>query len=212
MKKSDIFLIITIIVFILTYIFIKIFTFKSEKILNNYAKRNSTNIVTNIINDSIYEVLYDNNYDDLIQIDKNNSNEINSLNFNNVKINNILYLTTENILENIKVLESNNNLIYNVPIGVIYSLPILINIGPKIPFKIDILSDVNSDADIKIKEYGINNVVVEVILNIELSVQVIFPFVSQTLNIEKQLILDSKVIQGNIPDYYGTYSSLNDKS
>ena len=58
----------------------------------------------------------------------------------------------------------------------------------------------------------INNVVVEVILNIELSVQVIFPFVSQTLNIEKQLILDSKVIQGNIPDYYGTYSSLKDKS
>ncbi|MDD6272856.1 MAG: sporulation protein YunB [bacterium] len=212
MKKSDIFLIITIIVFILTYIFIKIFTYKSEKILNNYAKRNSTNIVTNIINDSIYEVLYDNNYDDLIQIDKNNSNEINSLNFNNVKINNILYLTTQNILENIKVLESNNNLIYNVPIGVIYSLPILINIGPKIPFKIDILSDINSDADIKIKEYGINNVVVEVILNIELSVQVIFPFVSQTLNIEKQLILDSKVIQGNIPDYYGTYSSLKDKS
>lgn len=212
MKKSDIFFIITIIVFILTYIFIKIFTYKSEKILNNYAKRNSTNIVTNIINDSIYEVLYDNNYDDLIQIDKNNSNEINSLNFNNVKINNILYLTTENILENIKILESNNNLIYNVPIGVIYSLPILINIGPKIPFKIDILSDVNSDADIKIKEYGINNVVVEVILNIELSVQVIFPFVSQTLNIEKQLILDSKVIQGNIPDYYGTYSSLKDKS
>ena len=212
MKKSDIFLIITIIVLILTYIFIKIFTYKSEKILNNYAKRNSTNIVTNIINDSIYEILYDNNYDDLIQIDKNNSNEINSLNFNNVKINNILYLTTQNILENIKVLESNNNLIYNVPIGVIYSLPILINIGPKIPFKIDILSDINSDADIKIKEYGINNVVVEVILNIELSVQVIFPFVSQTLNVEKQLILDSKVIQGNIPDYYGTYSSLKDKS
>lgn len=212
MKKSDIFLIITIIIFILAYIFIKIFTFKSEKVLNNYAKRNSANIVTNIINDSIYDVLYNNDYESLIEIDKNSINEINSLNFNNTKINNILYLTTNSILENIKEVESNDDLIYYVPIGIIYSLPILVNIGPKIPFKIDVLGDINNDTNINIKEYGINNVVVEVILNIQITVQVILPFVSETLDVEKQIILDSKIIQGTIPDYYGNYSYLNDKN
>lgn len=206
MKKSDIYLVIVIIIFIVTYIFIKIFTYKSESILINYAKRNSTNVVSNLINDSIYNILYDNDsYDDLIIIDKNDLNEINSLNFNNVSINNILYLSTNNILNNIKKLESNNNMIYYVPSGVIYSLPILVNIGPKIPFKIDILGDVNNETNINVREYGINNVVVEVVLNIELTVQVILPFISETLNIDKQIILDSKIIQGSIPNYYGNY-------
>ncbi len=206
MKKSDIYLVIVIIIFIVTYIFIKIFTYKSESILINYAKRNSTNVVSNLINDSIYNILYDNgSYDDLIIINKNDLNEINSLNFNNVSINNILYLSTNNILNNIKKLESNNNMIYYVPSGVIYSLPILVNIGPKIPFKIDILGDVNNETNINVREYGINNVVVEVVLNIELTVQVILPFISETLNIDKQIILDSKIIQGSIPNYYGNY-------
>lgn len=211
MKKSDVFIIISIIVLIVTYIFIKIFTYKSENILMNYARRNSTNIVTKIINNSTYEVLYNKTYGSLISIDKNNQNDITSLNFDNAKINNILYSFTSSLLSNIKTLESNSNFIYTLPIGVIYSLPILVNIGPNIPFKIDILGDADSSSSLNVREYGINSVVVEVVLNVELTVQIILPFVSQTHVVNKQIILDSKIIQGNIPDYYGNFSPITEK-
>lgn len=190
-----------IIIFIVTFFLIKLFTYKSSSILSGYAKKKSNNIISSIINSSIYNIK--DSYEDLIIIEKNSNEEVIDLNFNNIKINNILHLTTSNILNSINELEEDSNMIYYVPLGVIHSLPILINIGPKIPFKIDILGDINNSSDINIKEYGINNVLIEVVLNIKLTIQVILPFVSESVDIDKKIILDSKVLQGNIPNYYG---------
>ena len=211
MKKSDIFLIVSISILILAYIFIKIFTDKSEKVLVQYAKRKSVNDISTIINNSINEILYKNNYEEIITIDKNNNDEITNINFNNKKINNILYLFTKNILDTLDEMEKYNKLIYYIPSGVIYSLPILVNIGPEIPFKIDVLGDINNDSNIEIKEYGINSSIVEVSMKINLQIQVILPFVSQTQSVDKKIILDSKIIQGKIPNYYGSSNYLLNK-
>ena len=202
-KQSDIVLIIIIIILIISYLFIKIFTFKSEPILLDYAKRYSINTISNIINKCISEVLIEYDYEDIIEIEKDNNGIVENLNINNKIINEILYNSTKNILENINNLEKNNNLIFYVPIGVIHDMPILVNIGPKIPFKIDILGSINNETLTQIKEYGINSSMIEVYLSIDMQVQVILPFVSETIDINKKILLDSKVIQGQIPEYYG---------
>ena len=133
-KKSDIVLCIIILILIVTYILIKIFTFRSEPILLDYAKRKSTNIVSTLIDKSINEVLYNKEYEDLIEIEKDNNGQIVNLNFNNKEINDILYLSTENILKSVKLLENGNfdeldteyigdrELLYYVPIGVIHNI------------------------------------------------------------------------------------------
>ena len=202
-KQSDIVLIIIITILIISYLFIKIFTFKSEPILLDYAKRYSINTISNIINKCISEVLLEYEYEDIIEIEKDNNGIVESLNINNKIINEILYNSTKNILENIDNLEKNNNLIFYVPIGVIHDMPILVNIGPKIPFKIDILGSINNETLTQIKEYGINSSMIEVYLSIDMQVQVILPFVSETIDINKKILLDSKVIQGQMPEYYG---------
>ena len=199
MKKSDVVIFIIILIFIITYIFIKIFTVKSGDILMEYAKVKSNYISNLIINDSINSILNDINYNNLITYSNN------SLDFDNEKINNILFLYTNNIIKNIKSFEKKLN-IYFVPMGAIYSLPILTNLGPKIPFKIIILGDTSNEVKTNIKEYGINSSLIEVVLNIHMRIEVIIPFVSDEILLEKNIILDSKVIQGDIPKYYGGFN------
>ena len=201
-KNSDIVLIIIIVILLITYIFLKIFTYRSEPILLDYAKRKSTNMISSLINKSINEVLLKCNYENIIEIEKDKNGKVENLNINNKDVNEILYLTTDNILNNIELLEKNKLLLY-VPIGVIHNIPILVNIGPKIPFKIEILSSTNNDTFTKVKEYGINSSIVEVYLNVNIQLQVILPFTSEIIDVNKQLLLDSKIIQGDIPEYYG---------
>ena len=201
-KNSDIVLIIIIVILLITYIFLKIFTYRSEPILLDYAKRKSTNMISSLINKSINEVLLKYNYENIIEIEKDKNGKVENLNINNKDVNEILYLTTDNILNNIELLEKNKLLLY-VPICVIHNIPILVNIGPKIPFKIEILSSTNNDTFTKVKEYGINSSIVEVYLNVNIQLQVILPFTSEIIDVNKQLLLDSKIIQGDIPEYYG---------
>ena len=215
LKESDIFLIIIVLILIVSFIFIKIFTYKSEPILMDYAKRKSNNIISLIINKSINDVIYKKNYDDIIIINKDNNLNIVSLDFNNKEINEILYLITEDILESVYNLEngnydelnasyiSNKDKVYYVPMGIIHDIPILTNLGPKIPFKIEILGSVNNSSKNNIKEYGINSFIIEVFITISLQIQVILPFKSEIFDVKKDILLDSKIVQGKIPEYYG---------
>ena len=149
-------------------------------------------------------------------IKKNQNNEIISLDFNNVKINEIELKISKNIQKNLKKLEENKknsltekyyddkiDIIYEVPMSIIYDVPILVGIGPKVPFKLDVLGNVKTNVITNIKEYGINNSLVEVILNMKINIQIILPFSSKNIVIESNVPLKTKVIQGKIPTYYG---------
>ena len=215
LKKSDVILIIIVLIIIVSFIFIRIFTYKSEPILLDYAKIKSVNIISSLINNSVNKIIYKSDYDEIIEIEKDSNANITNLNFNNKSINEILYLVTNDILYNIKQLENGeyNNLnaeyvtkkdsVYYVPIGIINDSPVLVNIGPKIPFKLDFLGSVNNETITNIKEYGINSSMVEVFVNLNLQVQIILPFKSETFSVNKNILLDSKIIQGKIPNYYG---------
>lgn len=204
----------------MTYIFLRIFSYKSHTILLNYAKRKSINIISTIINKSLDEVLYNENYEEIIELKNDYEADISDININNKQINQMLYSMTENILNSISMLEdgnyddintnytNNEDLIYYVPIGVILNIPVLVNLGPKIPFKIDILGSVNNEVLTEIKDYGINNSLIEVKLKTYLQVQVILPFMSETFDVEKNIIIDSKIIGGKIPDYYGNFNEI----
>lgn len=213
---SDIILLIMIIVLIISYIMLKVFTIKSEKILLNYAENKSKELSQLLVNNALEEIIIDANVEDIINLEKNQNNEIISLDFNNVKINEIELKISKNIQNNLKKLEENKknsltekyyddkiDIIYEVPMSIIYDVPILVGIGPKVPFKLDILGNVKTNVITNIKEYGINNSLVEVILNMKINIQIILPFSSKNIVIESNVPLKTKVIQGKIPTYYG---------
>lgn len=206
-------IILTISVFLLTYLMIKLFTIKSEKILLDYAQNKSMQLSSILINNAIYEITYNNNYESFMKTNINKDNML-DIELDNKKANEILFQINDNILRNINNIEKGNftifsdkylddNLIFSVPIGVIYDIPILVGIGPKIPFKLDIIANTNNSIYTNIKEYGINNSIIEVILKINLNIQIILPFSSKEVNISKDIPIDTKIIEGKVPTYYG---------
>lgn len=206
-KNEDRIIIIIVIILILTYGLLKIFSEKSKTILMEYAKNKSIEISTLIINESMKETIVSENINDILKITKNQNNEIIEVSFDNVVTNKILQNLNASLLKNTLKLEENNgsykSIIYNVPFNVLSEKTVLIGIGPKIPFKLEIISSSNNNITTNVKEYGINNSLIELLLEIELNVQIILPFVSERTVIKKNIPIGTKIIQGKIPEYYG---------
>ena len=213
-SKTDKILIILIIVLISTFVKIKTFSVKRNEILLNFAKNQVSKIAATIINLSLKEV-YDNDLSKIMKVKYDKSGNTVGIDFDNNKINKINYAVNNSILRSIKKFENGQlndlnieyldekNLIYKVPIGVIYNIPVLVDISPQIPFKTSLLSSVESNVFTKTRDYGINNSLIEVYIKLSLDIQVILPFSSDTINIVKEIPIGSKVIQGKIPQYYG---------
>lgn len=214
-KKCDKILLTLIIIFICTYIMIITFSNKSEVLLMEYAKNNTKNIMGLIINNSLNNILYKNKESNYIIIEKDNEGKITNLNFDTNKINKITYILSKKLFDDVKKIEegkyndldikyiTNNDLVYFIPIGIIHDNVIFNNLGPKIPFKIELIGNVDIGNNIELKDYGINSFIVEVYLNINLNVGVILPFKSENVSVSKNILLESKIVQGQIPQYYG---------
>ena len=85
----------------------------------------------------------------------------------------------------------------------IYNIPILIPLSPNVPFKISILGNTSNEMITEVKEYGINNSIIELRIKCIINLQIILPFKSKIIKNEKNILLSSQVIQGKVPDYYG---------
>ena len=201
MKINNKIILIMVLIILNTMFFINTFSKNSEKILLDYASIQSINIISSRINNAINKVLYNSTYDNLIKESKDKDGNIVNIDFDNLIVNRLLYSITNDLLNN--ELTDYNDRIYYIPLGIIYNKPILNNLGPKIPFKASIIKSVNNDSKINIKEYGINSSMIELVINIGMKVEVIMPFKSKIVSINKSIILDSKIIQGKVPNYYG---------
>lgn len=194
-SQSDVILIVIVVILVTTYFFLKLFAYNALNILYDYAYNKSMNLANNLINDSLNNIINKNDYKLLIS-----ENEI--INFDNSKINNILIEFSDILYKKIDTINSENRIFF-VPFGTIFNINTLGGIGPKIPFKIEMLGNSNNEIKTNIKEYGINNSLIEVELNVKVDVQVVIPFKTNRFEINKKIILDSKIIEGKIPQYYG---------
>ncbi len=215
--KLNIFMGIIIICFIISIFILNIFSNKALPIFMEYVVSKVKNNSVALINRAIKEELnYLDNVEDMIIITKNSEDEIQMVDFDPITINKMLTSITENILENIKTIENdeelfnenihkyNKGVIYEVPIGIISNNVFLSNLGPEIPIKLNVIGDVFANVNAEVKEYGINNALIKISINVSVNEKVIIPFISQTVNISTSVPISIKLIQGNIPIYYGS--------
>ena len=66
----------------------------------------------------------------------------------------------------------------------------------------NLIGTVFSKLSVDIKDYGINNALVKVNINIESEVKILLPFVSSVKKINVDVPIIMKVIEGNVPSYY----------
>lgn len=96
------------------------------------------------------------------------------------------------------------NGIFFVPLGIIDKGNILItDFGFKLPCKVVFFSDLRMFFTTKVSSYGINNLLVELYLNVNVKNTIMGPSTFNEFGNNYEIIIASKVIVGSIPMYYG---------
>lgn len=218
------------IVIIITLIIISIiwlFSFLGKKatpIIMNYAEKQAKKIATIVISQSINEeVISSFKTDELFTTNSNDKGEINSVDFNPLMVNKMLSSISSNVKSYLRKLETGNiddldlsdttlvnvsskdlknGVIYEIPSGIIFNNGLLANIGPKIPVKLGLVGDITTDVKTKISNYGINNAIIEIVVNVKVTEQVILPFDYKQVTVETDIPIAMKMIQGKVPNYY----------
>ena len=84
----------------------------------------------------------------------------------------------------------------------IFNNPILANLGPKVPIKVNLAGDVISYISAEVDDYGINNSLIKVFINLKVNETIIIPFYDKNIVMEAKVPVAIKLISGKIPEYY----------
>lgn len=233
LKFSNIVVILVILISIGVMILFKIFNTKLKPVFLKIANSETKKIATLIINDSVSKQLTsDLTFDNLFNIIKDNNGNINSIDLNSIIVNKLLTTTTNTAILNLKyveegkveLLELSDNvtigydkddlkkgIIYKIPTGVVFGNSLLSNIGPRIPVKFSLIGSAVSNINTKITNYGINNALLEVYVDLTVELEVILPLMTDDIKVTSSIPVAIKLIQGNIPEYYsnGLNSTLS---
>ena len=201
---------------------------KMSPILLKYAEIETKKFSNLIINNAISKTMTNKMTSDEIFIVTNDKNdEIKTIDFNTPIINKYLAQATKSIQDEIKNIEKGNinkidseitqkynkkdlkkGIICYINTGVISKSPIFSNLGPKIPIKINLIGDIISYVSADIEDYGINNSMIRVFINLKVTEEIIIPFYGKEINMEAKVPVAIKLVTGKLPEYYlGTQQS-----
>lgn len=228
-RKLLLFTLITIIIF---SIFTVQFIGKTlgEKMIK-YAEAEVSRIAKYVVNYAVTtKNIQELEFNELFIISKNSNEEIQTVDFDPVVVNNVLNSITETILSYFKAIEQgdlevidlSNSLILNVdinklergivaeiPIGTITDNALLSNLGPKIPVRLSIIGEIESELETEIKYYGINNALITIYVNIRVSEQIYMPIATGKVVVSQRIPIAIKLMQGIVPNaYFGNIDGL----
>lgn len=99
-------------------------------------------------------------------------------------------------------MQAGDGIVFFVPLGQAANLPIIGNLGPKIPIRFHIIGNVHTNVETKITEFGINNALVDVSIKINVNVQIIVPLASSAANVEQTIPVAMGIVSGTVPQIY----------
>ena len=184
------------------------------------AKKFSSIIINKAISKHITEKI---STEELFEVTVDSSGEIRAIDFNSAIINKFLTETTNSVQMNLRNIERGNiddlefsdialvdydkgklkeGIIYEFSTGIVFGNPLLSNIGPKIPVKISLIGEAISNISTEVTNYGINNALIQVYVNLNIQEQVILPFFKEHINIKTKIPVALKIVTGTVPKYY----------
>lgn len=110
----------------------------------------------------------------------------------------------ENIEYDPLQMEEEGGVVFFVPLAQAANLPILGNIGPKIPIRFHIHGDSQVNVVPYIEEFGINNAYVEVNVMVKVQVQIIVPFATKSAMIEQKIPVAIGLVRGPVPNVFSS--------
>lgn len=101
-------------------------------------------------------------------------------------------------------MQAQGGVVFFVPLGQVTNMPLLGNLGPKIPIRFHIIGDAQANVVPFIKEFGINNAYVEVNIVLKVQVKIIVPLATKTSYIEQTIPVAIGLVQGPVPQVFSS--------
>ena len=182
---------------VLIYSFDALIVTPLSSIAEYRAKQIAAEIINNAVTDAIDQCGY--GYSDLAAIQRNTQNSITSIEANTVNIARLQSAVTDNIITDMKSLESMNEKIY---ISSLFGPGILSGIGPSLHMRFSLDGYVNSSIASKFTASEINQTIHTIIISTQIEFMSIIAGRSIKMSVPGDFIAAQTVIVGNIPEYY----------
>lgn len=214
-KFGILFCVIVFLAFILFFQFNKKITPNLLMVAEASINKLNETILTNYRVKDIYKEV---DLTDAISIVKNSKEEIITVDFRLEKVYQALSIITQYLQSSLEDEDMRNTVLryYNEDLSssldsIVLSLPIgiaskgiyMTNLGPRIPVKVGYMGYVSSSVRTKIEDYGINNALVSIYIDLFVTNEFIAPTQNKEIHHDYSILVASKIIQGIVPEYYG---------
>lgn len=174
---------VLILVLLFTY-----FTIKLQPLFEIQIKAHFHEKVIYEIMDSVHQLEIPNDF--IIREEKNTRVNTNQLNEWIVEVNQQLNKKVDDKIET------------NIPFGYLTGIDFIQNWGPKLSASFLVVNRITAQYDIKTTSLGINNVLIELVLNIQCKGNIYLGLNSNELIIQERIPLTLEYIQGDIPQLF----------
>lgn len=200
-----------------------------EQVIINYATVETERIANVILNDVtiIDEDFLD---EDLFEISRDNEGNIELINFDTKTTNKLLKEINDNAMKRLSAIEKgdtkdlelsdslkgtrltflDDGVVCDIPIGSLFHNGLIVNLTASIPIRFSFVGTVSSNIVTDVKEYGFNNALIEVGIEVTIKEKITMPHSTKSIPITAKVNLTTQIIQGNIPDYYnGSFTTTS---
>ena len=77
------------------------------------------------------------------------------------------------------------------------------NVGPKIVLSYDFITSTIFNVEVKINNYGLNNVLVQTYLTLNIEQSIFKPVIDNITSYKNKFLLSSDIVYGKVSDYSG---------
>ncbi|MDM5190618.1 sporulation protein YunB [Bacillus sp. DX4.1] len=177
------------------------------------TKKMATVVMTKAVKDRINEGF---DVDSLMKVQNDKNGKVSTIDLNTKQVNEILTSTTTYIEKYLHQVENGDvkalglleegGASMSVPLGRITDNALLGNIGPDIPIDFTTIGHVGTDIKQKIEQHGINNTAIKIVMEVDVTLQVIIPFRTKEITVKQHIPIATRIVQGEVPAYYGSGS------
>ena len=191
-----------------------------KKVLRPFLDLEVERLTNNIVNKAIIDMNLSSNIEDYMIIHRNQE-KLENITYRTDIMNQITNEVTKHIQDVLKSVDegvlddyfvssklkigkyrkAKNGILCEVSLGVLRDSVLFANIGPSIPIRLSFLGQVSTEIKVETTEYGINNMMVQVILIVHVQEMVSMPVSSKKREIIIKEPLSIQMIHGDIPKY-----------
>jgi len=205
-KTNNVYFIILIIIIYCTFL-LEYIEKKADDTLIRSVQLFVKKDVYKVINNGINDIFVNEDIDDMVNIVSNDDGEILSIDYRLNACYRLLNKYIDYIYDTLTSTDFSDKYyedgVYFVSSSLINNALLFNNLGLKIPMKVNVATDIRSNFKTSVEEYGINSVLVELYLVIEVHSWFVNPFNDGNFGDTYEYVISSKIVNGKIPDYFG---------